>query len=166
MYLNRQKYKKQQCNRQLHKAQQQGFVLILVLVMLAVLTLIGVSSMNSANMELKATANARQHQAAFHVTQSVLEFAVSADGAALIDFQINDSTQTQTIDENSEDFSVSGSSDYSASAVFVGCGVGVGSSLEKGFSFNFFDITGTGTNAVGTGTSVQVQGIRFPAAAC
>ena len=166
MCLIRQKYKKQQGNTQLHKTQQQGFVLVLVLVMLAVLTLIGVSSMNSANMELKATANAKQHQAAFHVGQSVLEFAVSAKGATLIDFQINDPDVTQTIDITTEGFSVTGGSDYSASAVFVGCGVGVGSSLEKGFSFNFFDITGTGSNAVGTATSVQVQGIRFPAAAC
>ncbi len=164
MSLNRQQYKKQQCNTRLHKARQQGFVLVLVLVMLAVLTLIGVSSMNSANMELKATANAKQHQAAFHVVQSVLEFAVSTDGAALINFQINDPALTQTID--SSDFSVVNGSAYSAQTVFSGCGVGVGSSLVKGFSFNFFDITGTGANAAGTANSVQTQGIRFPAAAC
>jgi hypothetical protein len=132
--------------------------------MLAVLTLIGVSSMNSASMELKATANAKQHQDAFNVVQSVLEFAVSTDGAALIDFQINDPTVTQAI--GTGDFSVVNGSAYSAQAVFSGCGVGVGSSLEKGFSFNFFDITATGSNAAGTATSVQTQGIRFPAAAC
>ena len=164
MCLNRQQYKKQQCNISLHKAQQHGFVLILVLVMLAVLTLIGVSSMNSANMELKATANAKQHQAAFHVVQSVLEFAVSTKGATLIDFQMNDSTVTQTI--NADSVSEVGGSNVSVNAVFVGCGVGVGSSLVKGFSFNFFDVTGTGSNAAGTATSVQTQGIRFPAASC
>ncbi len=161
MCLNRRQYKKQQCNAQLHKARQQGFVLVLVLVMLAVLTLIGVSSMNSANMELKATANAKQHQAAFHVVQSVLEFAVSADGAALIDFQIYEPAPI-----DSSDFTVVNGTAYSAETVFTGCGVGVGSSLEKGFSFNFFDITGTGSNAGGTAASVQTQGIRFPAAAC
>jgi len=164
MCLNRQKYKKQQCNMQLHKAQQQGFVLVLVLVMLAVLTLIGVSSMNSANMELRATANAKQHQAAFHVGQSVLEFAVSADGAALIDFQTNDPDLTQAID--STDFSVAGNPSFVVETVFAGCGVGVGSSLEKGFSFNFFDITAAGANSSGSATSVQTQGIRFPAASC
>ena len=164
MCLNRQKYIKQQCNTPLHKAQQQGFVLILVLVMLAVLTLIGVSSMNSANMELKATANAKQHQAAFHVVQSVLEFAVSTKGATLIDFQTNDPDEIQTL--NADSVSEVGGSNVSVKAVFVGCGVGVGSSLEKGFSFNFFDITGTGSNAAGTATSVQTQGIRFPAASC
>jgi Tfp pilus assembly protein PilX len=155
---------KQQTSLQLPVSRQQGFVLILTLILLAVLTLIGVSSMNSASMELKATANARQHQVAFNVVQSVLEFAVSADGAALIDFQINDPLIVQTID--SSDFTVNNGSSYSARAVFAGCGVGVGSSLEKGFSFNFFDITGTGSNAKGTATSVQTQGIRFPAASC
>ena len=155
---------KQQTKLQVPNGKQQGFVLVLTLVLLAVLTLIGVSSMNSASMELKATANARQHQVAFNVVQSVLEFAVSADGAALIDFQINDPLVVQTI--NTGDFTVKNGSAYSARAVFAGCGVGVGSSLEKGFSFNFFDVTGTGANAAGTATSVQTQGIRFPAAAC
>ena len=105
---------------------QRGVVLVMVLVLLAVLTLIGVSSMNSSSMELKATANARQHQAAFHVAQSVIEFAVSAGGEALIDFQTNDPDLTQTI--NGDDFSVTGGSDFSASAVFSGCGVAAGNS--------------------------------------
>jgi type IV pilus assembly protein PilX len=141
---------------------QQGFVLVLALVLLAVLTLIGVSSMNSANMELKATANAQHHKVAFNGVQSVLEYAVSATGASLIDFQTNDPTP-QVIST-----SVTNTSSLSASAVYGGCSVGVGSSLEegKGFSYNFFNITGTGSNKSGTATSIQVQGIRFPAAAC
>ena len=148
---------------QLHKVQQQGFVLVLVLVMLAVLTLIGVSSMNSSNMELKATANAKQHQIAFNVVQSVLEFAVSTNGD-LIDFQTNDPDLIQTISS----YYVPNSASLIAEAVFAGCGVAVGNSLEegKGFSYNFFEITGSGSNATGSATSVQTQGIRFPAAAC
>ncbi len=140
---------------------QQGFVLILALVLLAVMTLIGVSSMNSANMELKATANAQQHQFAFNAGQSILEYAVSADGASFIDFQTSDPTPqpvTTTI------MGVV----TTANAVYAGCGVGIGSSLEegKGFSYNFFNITGSGSNSTGTATSIQAQGIRFPAAAC
>ena len=156
---------------------QQGFVLILVLVMLAVLTLIGVSSMNSSSMELKSAANAKQHSIAFNVVQSVIEFAVSIDGAADINYQTNDPTETQIIntadfvlvdtDGNSSDVVVGGS-DYSASVKFSGCGIAPGSSMQKGksFSYNFFDITASGKNAVGTASSVQTQGIRFPAASC
>jgi Tfp pilus assembly protein PilX len=141
---------------------QRGFVLVLALVLLAVMTLIGVSSMNSANMELKATANAQQHQAAFDAVQSVLEYAVSSTGATLIDFQTNDPTpQVVTT-------TLANASSLSATAVYGGCSVGVGSSLEegKGFSYNFYNITGTGSNKTNTATSIQTQGIRFPAAAC
>ncbi|NOQ69193.1 MAG: hypothetical protein GQ573_03680, partial [Gammaproteobacteria bacterium] len=94
----------------------------------------------------------------------VLEFSVSTKGATLIDFQTNDPDEIQTL--NADSVSEVDGSNVSVKAIFVGCGVGVGSSLEKGFSFNFFDITGTGSNAAGSATSVQVQGIRFPAAAC
>lgn len=140
---------------------QQGFVLILVMVMLAVLTLIGVSSMNSSSMELKATANARQHQAAFHVVQSALEYAVSSGGAAVIDFQTNDTTLVQNITPV-----VANGTALSADVAFSGCGVSSGSSLEKGFSYNFYEIKASGANATGTANSIQTQGVRFPAASC
>ena len=152
---------KKQTVRQQNK-QQRGFVLVLALVLLAVMTLIGVSSMNSSNMELKATANAQQHQVAFNAVQSLLEFAVSSGGAALIDFQTSDPTP-QIVTHV-----LANASALTASAVYAGCSVGVGSSLEegKGFSYNFFDISGSGSNATGSATSIQSQGIRFPAAAC
>ena len=143
-------------------SKQQGFVLILALVLLAVMTLIGVSSMNNANMELKATANAQQHQVAFNAVQSLLEYAISADGVTTLDFQTTNTTP-QLIKA-----SVPNTSNLVASAVYSGCSVGVGSSLEegKGFSYNFFDISGSGSNSTNTATSIQAQGIRYPAAAC
>lgn len=132
------------------------------LVLLAVLTLIGVSSMNSANMELRAAANAQHHQIAFNAVQSVLEYAVSADGASKIDYQTNDGIP-QVVNHTLADASA-----LSASAVYADCADGDGSSAEegKGFSFNYFEITGTGANKAGTATSEQIQGIRFPAASC
>jgi len=132
-------------------------------VMLSVLTLIGVSSMRSSSMELKAVANAKQHAIAFNVTQSALEYAVSADGADEIDFQINDPLVTQTVTPT-----VANGGAISADAVFSGCGSASGNSLQtgKGFSYNFFDITATGSNTAETATSVQSQGIRFPSASC
>ena len=144
---------------------QQGFVLVLVLVMLAVLTLIGVSSMNSSSMELKAVGNAKQHSIAFNVVQSVIEYAVSSDPVvvAALDFQTNDVNDTSTVSAT-----VANGTSLSATVQFSGCGVAPGSSLQpdKGFSYNFFDITASGTNAAGTASSTQVQGVRFPAASC
>ena len=161
MSQNKQKYNSIH-NRQLPIVRQQGFVLILVLVLLATLTLIGVSSMNSSNMELKATANARQHHMAFNAVQSLIEYTVSGQTAVPVDFQTMPST-VQTVA-----YTMTGASDLSADVAYAGCAASVGSSLEegKGFSSNFFNVTATGANASGTSTSTQVQGVRFPAAAC
>ena len=146
---------------------QQGFVLVMALVMLAVLTLIGVSSMNSANMELRATANAQQHQIAFNATQSLIECAASEACAVGIDYQ-NTSTTPQTLN-----ISVTNAAAVTGKVTHAGCSVGVGSSLQqgKGFSYNFYDIQGQASNktsggATGSATSFQNQGVRYPAAAC
>ncbi len=141
--------------------QQRGFVLILALVMLAVLTLIGVSSMNSANMELRATANAKQHQVAFNATQSLLEFTISKPGTGVIDYQSLDTTP-----QVYNGFTLTGAKDLSASVTFIGCAKGVGSSLQagRGFSNNYYNVSGSGSNALGTATSNQVLGVRFPSA--
>ena len=161
MNQNKQKYNSFH-NPQLPLVRQQGFVLILVLVLLATLTLIGVSSMNSSNMELKATANARQHHVAFNAVQSLIEYTVSGQTAVTVDFQTVP-TAVQTVP-----YTMTGASSLTASVAYAGCAASVGSSQEegKGFSSNFFNVTATGANAAGTSTSTQVQGVRFPAAAC
>ena len=143
---------------------QHGFVLVMALVLLAVLTLIGVSSMNSSSMELRAVANAKHHQIAFNAVQSVIEYAVSADGASKIDYQISDKTTPQTVTYTA----LADASALIVTVEYAGCADGEGSSVEddKGFSFNHFDILGVGGNKAGTATSTQAQGIRFPAASC
>lgn len=146
---------------------QHGFVLVMALVLLAVLTLIGVSSMNSASMELRAASNAKQHQIAFNAVQSVLEYAVSAEGASKIDYQVGDKIAPQLV-SYAPDALKDETSALSVSVKYSGCSVGEGSSAEEGksFSFNHYDILGTGANKAGTATSTQAQGIRFPAASC
>ena len=150
MYMNKQQYRN-----------QRGFVLILALVMLAVLTLIGVSSMNSANLELKAAANAKQHQVAFNAAQSLLEFTISKPGTNVIDYQTMD-----TAPQLYNSYVMAGASNLSASISYIGCGKGTGGSLEagKGFSFNFYNVRGSGSNAAGSATSNQVMGVRYPSA--
>ncbi len=140
---------------------QQGFVLILSLVMLAALTLIGVSSMNRSNMELKTTANARQHQLAFNAAQSVLEYAASDQGVDEINYQ----TKTPN---SITDYSVTGASNVNAAVSYVGCSVAIGNSLEegKGFNYSYFKVDGSASNSTATATSLQSQGVRYPAAGC
>jgi len=144
------------------KKQQQGFVLILALVMLSVLTIIGVSSMSRSNMELRAAANVKQHLDAYNAVQSMLEYAVSKDAEVVIDFQTTDTTPQPPVDY--PDVSVNAS----ATAAYIGCGPGFGSSLEegKGFGYGFFIIQGDGTNVTTTSSSSQRQGVRYPSAAC
>jgi len=145
---------------------QQGFVLIMALVLLTVMTLIGVASMNSANMELKATANARQHQIAFNGVQSLLEYVLSKDAITtagnLIDWQTT-SVAVQNITH-----AVDNTSSLQASVVYAGCSAGIGSSLEagKGVSYNFYNVAASGSNTTGTSTSLQNRGVRYPSASC
>ena len=145
---------------------QNGMVLVLSIVLLVVMTLIGISSMNSANMELRATANAQQHYNAFSAGQSLLEYTISSNavttGGDAIDYQTRDAVAQNVTETLNSVASI-------ASIIYDGCSVGIGSSLEsgKGVSYNFYNISGTGqNNATGTAVSVQSLGVRYPAAAC
>jgi hypothetical protein len=142
---------------------QHGFVLILALVMLAVLTLIGVSSMNSASLELRAAANAQQHVVAFNGVQSVLEFVLSQPAEDIIDWTSTNVGLVQTATH-----ALPSTLNLVASVTYVGCSKGIGSSLQagRGLSYSFFSVAGSGTNATGTATSLQTQGVRYPAASC
>lgn len=149
------------------RQRQRGFVLIMALVLLGVMTLIGVSSMNMSNVELKATSNARQHHLAFNAVHSVLEFSIY--GTTNLDFQnIADQTLNTGLMPTLPDVIA-----LAGSSVHAGCTVGVGSSLEegRGFSYNFFEVTAEGFNSTsggvrGSSSSSQGLGVRYPAAAC
>jgi len=155
--------------------EQKGFVLVLALIILSVLTLIGVSSMNTANMELRATANSIHHHIAFNATQAVLEYVVSEPAEVStppLPGQINWQT-TQAVAQTPD---LSGvpvlnlprTSTLVASVSYVGCSSGLGSSLQagKGLSNNFFAVAASAKNASGTATSLQSMGVRYLAASC
>ncbi len=158
MPTNKQKNTKQM------RSNQRGFVLVLALVLLAVMTLIGVASMNSANMELKATANARQHQLIFNDVQSLLEYTLSKGAITtnnvVIDYQTSDINLQQTVNHPSA------SNNSQALVGYVGCSSGVGSSLEAGrsFSFNFYSVAANGNTL--TSRMQLNQGVRYPSASC
>jgi len=150
---------------------QGGFVLILALVMLGVLTLIGISSMNSSSIELKATANAQQHQIAFNAAQALIEYSVSQPvvSAKIIDYQQNDpAADAQVITPTASTLNLNDIKSLTATTRLVGCTVAVGSSLEegKGFVYSYFAIDSVATNKTGTATSIQTQAVRYPAAGC
>ncbi|VAW53478.1 hypothetical protein MNBD_GAMMA06-717 [hydrothermal vent metagenome] len=152
-----------QKNRMQNK--QSGFVLILALVLLTVMTLIGVSSMNSASIELKATANARQHQRAFNDAYSLLEYTLSEGAKVVLGGPIN----YQTVLPNVQSVASPATSNNTAgSIVYAGCASGVGNSLQKGkgFTFNFYSVSTNRVAAPNAPSALLSQGARFPSASC
>ncbi|UCB55676.1 MAG: pilus assembly PilX N-terminal domain-containing protein [Thiotrichales bacterium] len=148
---------------------QQGAVLVMALVMLTVLTLIGVSSMSSSTLELKVAGNTQQHDIAFQAAQTVIDITASEDPLNTNNYQVfkidpNDPAFEQIINYASAD----GLATAQAATTWVGCKKNIGSSLEEGKApaSNFFNVMATGMTITGSSSSVQVQGLRFPAAAC
>lgn len=139
---------------------QQGLILVLSLVMLTALTLIGVASMESASMELRAAANSQNHQVAFNAVQSLIDYSVS-DGSP-VNYQPAVLTTDQTVS-----YVFPEASSLTAIVSYTGCAASIGTTLEDGgLSYNYFNIDATGANATGSATSIQSQGIRFPSASC
>jgi type IV pilus assembly protein PilX len=148
---------------------QQGAVLIMALVMLTVLTLIGVTSVSTSTLELKVAGNTQQHDIAFQAAQSIIDVTASEDPLNTNNYQV---FITDSADPNFEQLvnyaSVDGEGTAQAATIWVGCKKNIGSSLEEGKApaSNFFNVRATGQTITGSSSSVQVQGLRFPAAAC
>jgi type IV pilus assembly protein PilX len=148
---------------------QQGAVLVMALVMLTVLTLIGVSSMSSSTLELKVAGNTQQHDIAFQAAQSIIDIAASVDPMNTNNYQVFKINPADPAFEQIINYaSVDGEATAQAATFWVGCKKNIGSSLEEGKApaSNFFNVRATGQTITGSSSSVQMQGLRFPAAAC
>ena len=148
---------------------QQGAVLVMALVMLTVLTLVGVSSMSSSTLELKVAGNTQQHDTAFQAAQTLIDIAASEDPMNTNNYQVFKIDPMQPGYEQIINYAtVDGEATAQAATIWVGCKKNIGSSLEEGKApaSNFFNVRATGQTITGSASSVQVQGLRFPAAAC
>jgi type IV pilus assembly protein PilX len=150
--------------------QQQGAVLVMALVMLTVLTLIGLSSMSSSTIEMKVSSNTQQHDIAFQAAQGIIDIASSPNSPLNTNnYQVFETDDTQPgYEQNLLYTGSSGKSAATAITTWIGCKAQIGSSLEQGKApvVNFFNVSATGTTVTGSATSVQMQGVRYPAAAC
>jgi type II secretory pathway pseudopilin PulG len=147
---------------------QSGAVLVVSLVILTVLTLIGVASMSGSTLELKVASNSQQHDTAFQVAQSIIEILASKSPLNTVDYQVFQADPTATGYEQNLTYTATDGSTASATVTYSGCRANIGSSMEEGRGLvsNFFRAQATGTTGTGSSTSVQMQGIRYPAAAC
>ncbi len=149
---------------------QQGAVLVMALVMLTVLTLIGVSSMSSSTIEMKVSSNTQQHDIAFQAAQGIIGIASSQDSPLNTNnYQVFETDDTQPGYEQNLSYSgSSGKSTATAITTWIGYKTQIGSSLEQGKApvVNFFNVRAIGNTVTGSATAVQMQGVRYPAAAC
>lgn len=144
---------------------QTGAVLVISLVMLTVLTLIGVASMSSSTLEMKAAGNAQQRNSAFEAGQSLIDITASLnDPRNTNDYQKFTKGVKQLMSYAPVGLDIAASSE----TLWDSCSKEAGNSLEegKGFSMNRFNVRSTGQTTVGVAQSTQLQGVRFPAAAC
>jgi len=154
---------------------QGGAVLVVSLVLMTVLTLIGVASMTSSSLELKAASNSQQLHTAFEGGLSRIEFAASNNDNNPINYLIAiqnvDLPATWPVQTcNVADGCADGTNwNATAQVVFTGgCREMPGFSLESGRApvMRTFEIDVAAQNSTGTSTSNQVQGVRYPAAGC
>lgn len=153
----------------LHIGKQKGAVLVMALVMLTVLTLIGVSSMSSSTLELKVAGNTQQHDIAFQAAQTIIDIAASEDPMNTNNYQVFVTDPANPLFEQNINYaSADGEATAQAATFWVGCKKNIGSSLEEGKApaSNFFNVRATGQTITGSSSSVQMQGLRFPSAAC
>jgi type II secretory pathway pseudopilin PulG len=147
---------------------QSGAVLVISLVILTVLTLIGVASMSGSTLELKVASNAQQHDTAFQAAQNLIEIVASTSPQNSVNYQVFETNPSGAGYEQNLSYTDADGSTADAAVTYSGCRVNIGSSLEEGKApaSNFFRARVTGTTSTGSATSIQMQGIRFPAAAC
>ena len=153
----------------LHIRKQKGAVLVMALVMLTVLTLIGVSSMSSSTLELKVAGNTQQHDIAFQAAQTIIDIAASEDPLNTNNYQVFVTDPANPLFEQTINYaSADGEATAQAATFWVGCKKNIGSSLEEGKApaSNIFKVRATGQTITGSSSSVQMQGLRFPSAAC
>lgn len=149
-------------------SRQQGAVLVVSLVMLTVITLVGVASMSRSTLELKVASNSQQHDIAFQAAQSVIEVAASESPQNTNNYQVFIVDPNKAGFEQVIDYVGADGSTASSVTTWSGCKTNIGSSLEEGKApaSNFFNVRATGRTATASASSVQMQGLRFPAAAC
>ena len=133
-------------------AQQSGAALIVALVLLLVLTLLAVSTMRSATLELLMAGNAQNRENAFRLAE-----------AAIADATAQAEAQAQAVDGWSVDIGPQGlpglRGDYQATIRYLGRGLPyTGGFSPDDYEFNYFQVDATGRTDRGA-RSQQAQGL-------
>ena len=134
---------------------QQGAVLIVSLLMLLALTIIGITTMNTAKLEEKMAANSMNMNKALQASESAVDAAL-ADVNNLVT-ALNNGT-TVTITSSLGDSSVTASADITYKGATNAPGFSLGSN-QGSFSTYQFEAIGTGKVPAANATAITGQGV-------
>lgn len=146
---------------------QNGAALVVGLIMLLVMTLMGVTSMNSSRTELKIASNLNNHSIAFQTAALLIE-------RALVDPLIDWTDSSPTLQKGSYATGYESTDKLRAgefTLTFSGCRLAAGSSLTgRGGQVIVHEISATGNvkNVAGdtVGVSLQTSGYKTVVAGC
>jgi len=136
-------------------SKQTGAVLIMSMLMLLVMTLIGITTMNTATLEEKMSANSMNNNISLQASESAVDAAL-ADTNNLV-LALNSSTPISV----TTNLGTSGVTSV-ASITYIGSTIAPGFSFGNNqgtFSTYQFEAEGTGAVPAANATSVTVQGI-------
>ena len=83
----------------IRRSAQQGAVLIVAMIMLVILTLLGVSGMNTTRLEERMAANTQEHYRAFQNAESGLSEAMASSGS----WELSDGDEQEVLIPDGED---------------------------------------------------------------
>ena len=146
------------------QTKQQGFVLVIGLLMLVVITIVGVTAMSSTSSNERMTANSQFQTISFQAAESAIHDQYNLNGVTpTVPAYPNDVTTTNNYDVDLN--SVAGSTiGVVAQADVQFCGELVGeeseypNGIEPGHMEFLFDVHGTGQVGIGTQDQHQQRG--------
>lgn len=136
-------------------SQQRGAVLIMSMLMLLVMTLIGITTMNTATLEEKMSANSMNSNISLQASESAVDAALN-DTANLVAALNSGSAVNVTVNLGTTGVTSVAAISYIGATIAPGFSFG---NNQGTFSTYQFEATGTGTVTAANATTVTVQGV-------
>jgi type IV pilus assembly protein PilX len=142
---------------------QGGAALVVGMILLMVLTLLAISGMNSATLELQMAGNAQFSENAFQAAETGVEEALREARVNGVNTANVDAPKTEVVTGTSDHYEILTMHNPDNGVTKVPSG-GFSMGVGKGFSAYHFDVTSTGTSAR-SATQTHVQGFYVVAQA-
>jgi len=142
---------------------QSGAALVVGMILLMVLTLLAISGMNGATLELQMAGNAQYSENAFQAAETGVEEALREARINGVNTANVDPEKTETVAGTTDAYTIQTLHNPDNGVTKVPSG-GFSMGVGKGFSAYHFDVTSTGTSSR-SATQTHVQGFYVVAQA-